>query len=491
MRNMFPGYRKPDEDEFNLLWSEGLFVFDTNVLLNFYNYPVELRNLYSLVIQKLGGRIWIPFHVSLEFHRNRFLRVKNSRKLTDELLAQIESRSNEILRDVEKVEFERRGLKLNDVSQRISLLQDAHSRLNEMVQGVRDSLPEVSLDDPIYNEICDLFSERVGEAPKDQTDLDSLLEDAERRYEMRVPPGFLDASKGDEEFRDRGVCYKKKFGDLIIWRQILDHVRVNSLRNLVFITGDRKEDWWWVESGKTLGPLPELIQEAASAGAALFWMYPADQFLKYAEEYLKVSNVTDAAVEQVREVSALDRLESNPYMDILRSSFLSDAELPSRMFDPIHISDSERAARDSSLISWAKLSRVSTSGIEAVERWLQIAYPAALVARTEGFPDLLLIDSDEKHGVEVFRFISPDFQRILFTLKKALRRGFAEIKERDLASFFVVCVVDSELGSFVGGAKFSEFEGRVVRYLKMYCAKMFVIGSIVDGVFEVRHVFHN
>lgn len=39
MKESFLGYYQPTEDEFNKLWSEGLVVLDTNVLLHLYRVP--------------------------------------------------------------------------------------------------------------------------------------------------------------------------------------------------------------------------------------------------------------------------------------------------------------------------------------------------------------------------------------------------------------------------------------------------------------------
>ncbi len=43
MRDLFPGYYRPTEEEFAKMWQEGIFVFDANVLLNiYYNGPRKL-----------------------------------------------------------------------------------------------------------------------------------------------------------------------------------------------------------------------------------------------------------------------------------------------------------------------------------------------------------------------------------------------------------------------------------------------------------------
>jgi len=38
MRDLFPEYYIPREEDFQKAWNTGLFVFDANVLLNLYGY---------------------------------------------------------------------------------------------------------------------------------------------------------------------------------------------------------------------------------------------------------------------------------------------------------------------------------------------------------------------------------------------------------------------------------------------------------------------
>jgi hypothetical protein len=45
MRDLFPGFYRPSEEEFHRVWQEGIFVLDTNVLLNLYRYPEEAQRV--------------------------------------------------------------------------------------------------------------------------------------------------------------------------------------------------------------------------------------------------------------------------------------------------------------------------------------------------------------------------------------------------------------------------------------------------------------
>jgi len=78
-----------------------------------------------------------------------------------------------------------------------------------------------------------------------------------------------------------------------------------QIRHLVLVTDDDKPDWWWkVKSNgqKTIGPRPELIEEATrDGGVSLFYMYNSEQFIRFAKEYLGAS-VKAESIDQIGDV---------------------------------------------------------------------------------------------------------------------------------------------------------------------------------------------
>jgi hypothetical protein len=100
-------------------------------------------------------------------------------------------------------------------------------------------------------------------------------------YSVRViggqPPGFMD--KGKAERTRHG---DNRYGDLIIWREIVDYVGSSNVAGVVLLTNDNKLDWVYVpptildEGGRPLNnearggfkiilPLPLLVHELATA----------------------------------------------------------------------------------------------------------------------------------------------------------------------------------------------------------------------------------
>ncbi|SPO61536.1 protein of unknown function [Pseudomonas inefficax] len=96
------------------------------------------------------------------------------------------------------------------------------------------------------------------------------------------------------------------YGDYIGWLQLLEKSRTDGL-DVIYVTGDNKEDWWLRLNGKTLGPLPALVEEFISVTSQRFYMYLPDRFLERAGEFLD-QKVSAQAMEEVREARRDDPL---------------------------------------------------------------------------------------------------------------------------------------------------------------------------------------
>ncbi len=96
------------------------------------------------------------------------------------------------------------------------------------------------------------------------------VEEANRRIEAEEPPGFKDADKQDSDSPEGGA------GDYLVWYQATRYAMEQD-RDLVIVTRDEKEDWWWRQQSDFIGPRPELALEYYRlTGRRLFLMRPAD-----------------------------------------------------------------------------------------------------------------------------------------------------------------------------------------------------------------------
>jgi PIN like domain len=109
------------------------------------------------------------------------------------------------------------------------------------------------------------------------------------------PPGYMDKSKSDPS------------GDFIVWKQLIREAGVRKLPT-VFVTDDRKEDWYWREHGLTIGARHELRKEMTDEADVPFVIMTSDTFLVHAKNYLDVP-VSSATVDQAKELRDNAELE--------------------------------------------------------------------------------------------------------------------------------------------------------------------------------------
>jgi hypothetical protein len=71
MKEKFKEYIPLTQQAIDELWKNVIFVFDTNILLNFYRYSNETSQKFIEIIERLDKRVWLPYQVGLEFNKNR------------------------------------------------------------------------------------------------------------------------------------------------------------------------------------------------------------------------------------------------------------------------------------------------------------------------------------------------------------------------------------------------------------------------------------
>jgi hypothetical protein len=286
MKKLFPAYYKLEPKEIKTLWNEALIVFDTSMLLNFYRYQKSTKDDLVKVIKQLNGRIWLPYHVALEFQRNRLA-----------VIAEQKSRHNAIkskLGEFNKVERE-----IADLSKRHTHIQcdtfleeikKAKSNFIKTLDEQNSTAIDVDTsNDKIRIEIDRLFKASIGTPPTDQTEIDKIQKLAEKHHKLEIPPGYKDSDKNNH-FYHKEIIYENRYGDNIILNQIRAKAIQDKIKYIIFVNDDAKEDFWYKVSGKTISVRPE-IQEMMKfeTEIKIFHSYAGDQFLKYAKEHLDTS----------------------------------------------------------------------------------------------------------------------------------------------------------------------------------------------------------
>jgi hypothetical protein len=284
MKDQFPGYFRPTEDDFKKLWGSGWFVLDASVLLNLYRYSDETRKEFIRVLQTLRDRLWLPHRAASEFFRNRLGVISQQERAYDE--------ASKLLDQIER-EFKNKRQHPFISAPLLNRASGVFSEIRAELASTKEAHRTRMTIDPILQELDELFREKIGSSTAGD-ELEKICIEGKQRYEKKIPPGYKDTAK------DGGEDPSRQFGDLILWVETMKMAQAEQ-RSVILVIDDRKEDWWTTYEGKTIGPRPELIKEFTERTGKQCYMYQPDTFLSYAGMYGK-QKVSDPALTELREL---------------------------------------------------------------------------------------------------------------------------------------------------------------------------------------------
>ncbi len=301
MKEIFPGYFKKSEIEIRKIWDEGLICFDANVLLNLYRYSNETREALIRLIKKFSDKIFLPHQAALEYNRNRY-----------EVIAEQEKTYKAFTEKIIQIQKD-----LQSTSKPPFLSDKVHDSLNKVFKDVNQEVEESITkysgflnDDPIYEEIVNVFKSKITNS-FEESEIENIIKEGEERYKSKIPPGY------EDEKNKSGL---RKYGDLILWKQIIK--MANEKKSpIIFITDERKVDWWWkIKDGRNMGPRQELVEEIHKEASVDFHMYSSERFLSYGQEIHKEA-INQKAIREIQEMKRADieALENVKRIRVLRA----------------------------------------------------------------------------------------------------------------------------------------------------------------------------
>jgi rRNA-processing protein FCF1 len=252
--------------------SECLIVLDTNILLAPYTVSQKslsaIADSYEAIIDE--NRMIVPAQVAREFarlHANKLTELHGALANLKSKDLNIDLKSYPLLQDVPAY------VELRDVVAQITNMAQEFKRSIGKLQGVIEGW---EWKDPVSQAYKRLFEANVVVDP--ELDHESIEKDLAWRNHNEIPPGYKDSGK---------------VGDLLIWHTILK-VGAERKKDLIFVTGDLKADWWHRSNNKNLYPRHELVEEyrRKSEGASFHMLtFP---------NFLTLYDVNEQVVEEVR-----------------------------------------------------------------------------------------------------------------------------------------------------------------------------------------------
>lgn len=302
MRDKFAEWYWPDDDELKEFTTSARIVLDANILLDFYRRSKETRDrlFEALEREEVRPRLFMPYQVGLEYHRNRLVEAGSHGAQYDNVIAALDrimsdSKSGvaEVRRTIAQIRDPEVGDRLNSVLD--ELIGKAIKKVRRSVKREREAnlLPSENMrtNDPIRDRIEEIYRDhaQIGDRLSG-SEYEARTKSARDRLNNSRPPGTADRDKSDG-----GV------GDVLIWMELLELAR-SAESDVLFVSNDSKDDWVLRDTrNRKIGPRPELRNEFLGETGKRFHHVTLDTFLHYLDSYLNVDVGLDVIDEVARE----------------------------------------------------------------------------------------------------------------------------------------------------------------------------------------------
>ncbi|MFA5269266.1 MAG: PIN domain-containing protein [Methanoregula sp.] len=286
MKEQFGGYYRPDEEELDKLWTDSLIVLDANILLNLYRYSKKTCDEFLGTLEKFSDRLWIPNEVAYEYHKNRPVVISQQKMAYQGIISLLKSNENKISGQISDYSHH----PFIDVEKIREQIRQTYLEITNDLAKTETEHPDLDSGDPILDKITVLFKGKVGLKYSPER-LQEIINEGKIRYDLKIPPGFADRDKKTDP---------DPYGDLILWYQIIDQAKLIQ-KPIIFVTDDKKDDWWRKIKEKSIGPRPELIDELKEKSGVSFEMYNSEKFLLDAKEHLQ-QQVNQSTIVEIQDV---------------------------------------------------------------------------------------------------------------------------------------------------------------------------------------------
>ena len=295
MKQHFFGYYEMTDEQFHSLWDNCVFMVDTNVLLDMYRLTPSARDTLFNILEQLRERLWIPYQVAVEYHKNISAVILEQIDYCKEISSLSAQLVTKILNGCAS---NRRYPYLSTTLQ--ERIKDVASDIENEIECEKKDLQEYISSNSIKNRVAQLLEGRLLEK-MDEDKLNKIYNDGKKRYESKIPPGY-----GDVKNKKGNDIY----GDLVIWEEMMAFA-IAKQKDIIFITNDtNKDDWFILEANKVRGPRAELRMEFYQRTNRIYYAYSSSAFLQYVGDYIGTPKVSEAIIDEVASM-IIDKLESN------------------------------------------------------------------------------------------------------------------------------------------------------------------------------------
>ncbi|WP_339289551.1 PIN domain-containing protein [Paenibacillus sp. FSL E2-0201] len=274
-------------EQFEDIWTDSPdVILDTNCLLEIHRKSTSDQEAILSILRGVERSVWIPAQVKEEYMKNYRHVKKTAEEKYSEVTKQIKQATVNARNSLEKQFIQYKGNnypKINELNAfilaKLSEVDEEAANYQTVIQAEIQRNKLMLENDKTTEFLEDIeVSERVG-APFTYRQRINIYTEGSIRYQHKIPPGYEDNGK-----RKNDETSLEKYGDLLIWKQILRQAE-SSGKSVIFITNDAKEDWWLLDSHKKpVEPRQELLDEFREYSEKSFIMLNLSMFIQYVNQ---------------------------------------------------------------------------------------------------------------------------------------------------------------------------------------------------------------
>lgn len=314
MREVYPDLMPAPTDQRSLDFGRSTIVLDTNVLLGLYRYSKKTSKRFLDLLDRSADRLWMPHQVGWEFLRRRPGVRLSLTDHHDKRIKSLEALQNTFTQN-QKQSHIVRGMEEDRFLEALKTYRDyLEAERVELIAWSKNT------SDDILSELDRLYSgDNVGAKPSPEW-YSAHSKNGENRYKSMTPPGFEDSSKETN-----------KYGDYFLWAQMLEEAGKRK-QPFVFVTADRKADWWEIYDKQYIGPRWELLEEFHQVTGQSLQIYDTPSFFEHLEDLVfPVENGEPNEAQD--EIAAWDREGVDVSVSFAQPKFTPDPELSATVSD--------------------------------------------------------------------------------------------------------------------------------------------------------------
>lgn len=311
-------------DNFRLVWeSDPLIVLDANVFLRLYNHLPEIIIQYIEVLNSVKDKIWLPAQVFKEFeknHKKAHSRNFNKYRLfLQQIQSSIERNKNTLEGEFIKY-LELKYPLIDELKGQMTILIDqmykATIDYEENIKQQIDENTEVLKKDAVKKFVHELAeSGSIGQHFSFAETI-SLYQEGEIRFKYLIPPGYIDNKKDAKD-----STKEDKFGDLIIWKQVLNKAKSEN-KSVILVTDETKEDWWEKEDKQLVCARYELSREFSETVGENFIQLTGQNLFRYVSKLHQIKIDTHSMFLEQYSTGIIEELfHGEDWSEILNSNY--------------------------------------------------------------------------------------------------------------------------------------------------------------------------